>query len=399
MILFGNLLLADDSGRCRIQRGTLRIRDGVIAEVNIGDHPSKFDVGGPDALISPGFIDAHLHLPQFDLIGAHGMPLLQWLAEVTFPSEMKWDDPDYARRMMSRVVGQLLSVGTTGIAAYATVHHAGTIAAMEVATTAGLRGVIGQVLMDREAPDDLCRPASQLLSEAAELQERFPAGARMSAAVTPRFAVSCSDELLAGAGRLARETGATVQTHLAENRDECDYVGHLFGGRSYVDVYERAELLGPRSVLGHGIHLDEVDRATLRRSDSTIAHCPTANSFLRSGTMSRHALRRDDVKLAVGSDIGAGYERSMVRVARAMIEAASTLSDDYPSPAEGWYAITAGNADVLGWTGDGRLSIGSAADLVVIEPTIRWLDGMSDPLSMLMFAWDDRWITQTMLAK
>jgi guanine deaminase len=113
--------------------------------------------------------------------------------------------------------------------------------------------------------------------------------------------------------------------------------------------------------------------------------------------MDRAAMLRDSVTLAIGSDIGAGYERSMIRVARSMIEAASLISSDYPDPATAWYAITAGNADALGWSDVGRLRAGGSADLLVIEPTVPWLDASFDPLAMLMFAWDDRWLKKTML--
>ncbi len=113
--------------------------------------------------------------------------------------------------------------------------------------------------------------------------------------------------------------------------------------------------------------------------------------------MNWSAMTRDDVLLAIGSDIGAGYERSMVRVARAMIEAAAIIGDEIPDAPTAWYAITAGNADSLGWKDAGRLSVGVPADLVVIEPDLPWLESPAEPLSNLMFSWDDRWITQTLL--
>lgn len=397
MILFGNLLLDAGNGSCRTRRGTVRVDDHVIVEVNVGDEPGAYDFGGPDALISPGFIDAHVHLPQFDLIGAHGMDLLHWLTDVTFPSEMKWADTQYARGMTQRVAKKLLACGTTGIAAYATVHHDAAVAAIQAARAAGLRGVIGQVLMDRAAPAELCFDTDRLIDEAAALQSEFPVGGRMAAAVTPRFAIACTGALLAAAGRLAKQTGAIVQTHLAETIAECDRVGELFDGRGYVDVYADAGLLGPTSIMGHGIHLDDADRRSMVRHGGAIAHCPTANSFLRSGIMPRHDHLQGGVKLALGSDVGAGYETSMIRVARAMIEAAAAIGDTFPSAAEGWYSITAGNADVLGWHDAGRLAVGNAADLVVVKPDMPWLGGASDPLARLMFGWDDHWIDATIV--
>ncbi|MFK8112982.1 MAG: amidohydrolase family protein [Rubripirellula sp.] len=397
MILAGQLLIDNGSGKCRLAPGFVRTDGEVIAEVVEGDIPTAPDFGGHQALIAPGFIDAHLHLPQFDMMGAHGMPLLRWLAEVTFPAEMKWASVDYALNMTQRVIDQLVSVGTTGICAYATVHHESAAAAMRLVQQSGMRGVVGQVLMDRNAPDELCVAANQLIEEAEHLCELFPAHQRISAAITPRFAISCSEELLAAAGRLAAEKETMIQSHVAETLNECDVVRELFGGNSYVEVYEQAGLLTERSVFGHGIHLNSRDRRTLRAKGATIAHCPTANSFLRSGAMNRFDLTRDKVQIAIGSDIGAGYERSMVRVARAMIETACAVSDSFPDAATAWHAITAGNADVLGWKDAGRLQAGNAADLLVIEPSIDWQSGSVDPLSMLMFAWDDRWLKQTVL--
>ncbi len=395
MILAGQLLLEASADRCEIRPGWIRIEGDTIQEVVVGEVPSTADLGGPQFLISPGFIDTHLHLPQFDSIGAHGLSLLEWLDRVIFPAEGRWDSADLARGMTRRVLSQCLAHGTTAICAYATVHAEATEAALEEAHSLGFRGVIGQVLMDRNAPQSLCREASELIDQTACLLDRFPPGGRIAAAVTPRFAISCSESLLSAAGTLASQREAVVQTHLAESVAECEWVSELFGGLSYVDVYRQAGLLGPRSILGHGVHLNDVDRTTLATTGSVIAHCPTANAFLLAGTMNRSRLVNDRVALALGSDIGAGFERSMVRVARSMILAAASLGGAQPSAAEAWYAITAGNADRLGWHNAGRLRVETAADLVVIEPTIPWLSSDVDPLAMLMFAWDDRWLHST----
>ena len=396
-IITGQLLLCDQPPTARIEPGWLRIRDGHIDEVVTGEIAKNTDLGSANALISPGFVDTHLHLPQFDMIGAHGLPLLDWLENVTFPSEQKWEDESYAQNMTERVLNQCLSVGTTAVCAYATVHHAAAIAAIETAKKINMRGVIGQVLMDRNAPDYLCRDPKKQIDEAKSTLVAFPPNERLSAAVTPRFAISCTPDLLRDAGVLAVEHDAVVQTHLAETARECDFVRELFDGVNYVNVYKNANLVGPRVVFGHGIHLDQADRRLLSESSAIIAHCPTANSFLRSGTMNRQQLLDDSVRVSLGSDIGAGYERSMVRVGRAMIESASGLGENYPSPAEAWYQITAGNADTMQWADAGRIEKGNPADILIVEPSVPWLDSSIDPLAMLMFCWDDRWLTHTLL--
>ena len=127
-----------------------------------------------------------------------------------------------------------------------------------------------------------------------------------------------------------------------------------------------------------------------------IAHCPTANSFLRSGAMPWREHLEAGVGVTLGSDIGGGYERAMPRVAKAMIETASARGDAYPSAAQAWWQITGGNAAALGWQDVGSLQAGASADLLVIEPDVPWLDHV-DPLAMLLWAWDDRWLKRTVV--
>ena len=394
MLLAGTLLIPDDTGSSRLDRGWVRLDGQRIAETGLGEPPGTPDLGGDDAIVSPGFIDAHAHLPQFDSIGADGMTLLDWLDSVIFPAEARWGDADYAGAMTQRVAHQFLSFGTTGIAAYATVHHEATKAAIQALHQSGMRAITGQVLMDRNAPPELTRPAKQLLDEASKL-----AGVgRVEIAVTPRFAVSCTDELLRGSGELAKKTNAPVQTHLSEMVPEVELVRELFPGISYTEVYERAGLLGPRTVLGHGIYLDDNELRTLAERRSIVAHCPTANDFLRSGAMNRTGHLAAGVRLALGSDVAGGPDRSMVRVARAMLETAKRRADETIPAAACWHQITRGNADALGWTTSGRLEPGADADLVVFTPDIPWLeDDHERCLSRLMYAWDDRWLAATIV--
>ncbi len=314
------------------------------------------------------------------------MPLLEWLQRIVYPAEARWNDPAVARADTESAARRLIAAGTLGVAAYATSNAASAQAAIDTLAAAGLRGIVGQVLMNREAPAELIAPAEQQLHGAAALR---PAG-RITPAITPRFAIACTPELLAGAARLADETGWPVQTHLAETGAECARVRDLFGD-AYLDVYREAGLLRRGAIFAHAIHLDDADRAALAAAGAIVAHCPTANAFLGSGRMDLAAMRAAGVIVALGSDIGAGPDVSMVRVARAMAETALTLGHQPPTPAECFWQITRSNADALGWTDTGRLEPGASADLLVIEPDIDW-HAAPDPLGALLFAWDDRWI-------
>jgi len=425
MKIAGQLMLPDGEGAVRLSPGVVRVEGEAIVEVVEGelDHEALADVdyGGAGVVVCPGLIDAHVHLPQFGIIGAHGLELLDWLSGVTFPAEMAWADAVYAENASRAAIEQLLRAGTTGFAAYATVHRDGALAALKMAEAIGVQAHIGQVLMDQNAPEALCRPGEAQLEEAAALLAQYPAGGRVSAAVTPRFAPTCSMELLEGAGELAADSGALVQTHLAETRAECAWVGELFGGRGYVEVYQDAGLVGPRSVFGHGIYLSDAERQALAEAGAVVAHCPTANSFLMSGRFDQAACADAGLGVALGSDLGAGYERSMVRVARAMLETAGALSIDrasqnatpraesLPTAAQAWWQITAGNAAALGWDRVGELAAGMRADLLVIGPDslghtpeiaalIRGENHGVDALSALMFGWDDRWLRQVFVA-
>lgn len=406
MLIGGTLMLPAPDRTIRFARGTVRIEDRTITAVEETDALTNLDLGSDEHLICPGFIDTHLHLPQFDSIGIDGLELLDWLDRVIFPAETRWEDAEYAGAMTERVLDQLASFGTTSFAAYATVHHEATRRAIDAVKARGIRAMVGQVLMDRNAPTELVRPFRQLIREAKALFD--DAGGRVEVAVTPRFAVSCSGDLLEASGQLRMTTGAPVQTHLAETRRECALIGELFDGMPYTEVYRGSGLLGPRSILGHGIWLDDDDRTMLAESGSIIAHCPTANLFLDAGRHDRAESLAAGVTVTLGSDVAGGPDRSMVRVAQAMIETAKNRGDTPPTASQAWYQITRGNAEALGWGGSGMqaagaetggvgtLMPGTEADLLVIRPTIDW-QHTEDPAGTLLYAWDDRWLDRTII--
>ena len=400
MIITGQLVRPQEERSVSVESGWIKIQDDKIVELRTdGVHPDP-DLGGEDYVILPGFVDCHLHLPQFDVIGLHGLPLLQWLEATVFPAEAKWSDPEYAALATAAAIKQLFSVGTTSFVGFGTVHAEAVNAALSTCESHRIRSRVGVVLMNQQCPAYLARPTDEQLSDAQSIVEEWPDSIDapspvVAASLAPRFAISCSSELMSGAGRIAQGSSVIIQTHLSETEAEVAEVARLHNNcKDYVTVYEKAGLLGPRSLLAHGIWLSESEQACLKGHDAVIAHCPVANSFLRSGTMNRANHLKAGLRVALGSDIGGGYHRSMVRVAQEMISAAAILGNEPTNTAEAWWQITLGNADTLGWTNVGRIELDAEASFVVAKPDITWRN-FPDPLGALLFAWDDRWIDST----
>ena len=243
----------------------------------IDDHTGSF--------IMPGFIDAHVHYPQTQVIGSYGAQLLDWLYNYTFVEEQKFADPAHCARVAAFFLDELFRSGTTTAMVYCTVHPQSVDAFFAAAEARGARMIAGKVMMDRDTPERLRDTAQRGYDESHALIERWRGRGRLDYAITPRFAVTSTQAQLDAAGALAREfPAAYVQTHANENKAEIARVAALFPeARSYIDVYARAGLLGPRSVLGHCIHLQDSEVAQLAESRSVAAFCPTSNLFLGSG--------------------------------------------------------------------------------------------------------------------
>lgn len=259
--------------------------------------------------ILPGLVDLHSHLPQYEAVALDGLPLLPWLETHIFPAELRFQDPALATLAARAYFRDQLALGTTTAAVYCTVHQEATHNAFLEAERCGIRGILGKVMMDRFAPAGLVEDTASSLAQSLELCQTWHGrdGGRLQYAFSPRFAPTCSAELLAGAGRLAAQTAAYVQTHLSENLEELAWVKELFPEcHDYTDVYAKAGLLGPRTLLGHGIHLAPEERAVIRAAGATIVHCPRSNAFLQSGIMPLRRWLEEGLSVGLGTDVGAG---------------------------------------------------------------------------------------------
>ncbi len=351
-------------------------------------------------LILPGFIDTHVHMPQLEVIASFGTELLDWLNTYTYPAETRFADPAFSQAGAALFTDALLAHGTTSAVVFPTVHKVSVDALFSAAQQRGMRVIAGKVLQDRHSPDGLRDDVARAERDCIALIERWHGVDRLAYAVTVRFAPTSTPAQLAMAGALcATDASLYMQTHVAENRAEVQWARELFPeARSYLDVYARAGLLHPRSVLAHGIWLDDADRAALQSSGAQIAHSPSSNLFLGSGLFDWRAAQKANVAVSLASDVGGGTSLSMIR----------TMADAYKVQAlagqrltawQALHAATLGAATALHLADEiGALEVDRLADVCVWDwaagPVAERRVSVARSLHEKAFAWmtmaDDR---------
>ncbi len=324
----------------------------------------------PGTVWMPGFVDAHVHFPQTRVVGRSSGGLLTWLEETVFPEEARFERAAYADEVAAEFCRALIAHGTSTAAVYGSSHPLATSKLFAALDRSNLRAMAGLTLMDRGAPAALCLPAERALLACEALIEQWHGHDedRLRFCVTPRFALSCTPELLRGAAKLAERVGLPIQTHLAETVDEVAAVAAAFPGhRSYLEVYASFGLVGPDTVFGHCIHLDARDWDTLAETGAAVAHCPDSNFFLGSGVMSLADATARGVRVGLGTDVGAGRSFSLRRTCAAAYDAA-LLRGARVGAAEVLWLATVGGARALG-LGEvvGRLESGFSCDLAAHE--------------------------------
>lgn len=363
---------------------------------------------GPDALISAGFLDSHVHYPQTPMIGAFGKQLLDWLETHTFPTEQKFVDKDFARATAKVFLRESLRNGITTSCVYGTVYPQSVEALFEEAEALGLRLITGKVLMDRHAPAALLDTAESGYADSRRLIETWHGRGRLLYAITPRFAITSTPEQLRAAGQLwAEYPDCFMQTHISESLAEIDFVKKLYPDRAnYLDVYDHYGLCGRRAVFGHGIHLDAAELLRMSVSGSALAHCPTSNFFLGSGALDLFKVRQANIRVGLGTDLGAGTSFSILATLNEAYKAAQWHQQALNAPLA-FYLATRGTAEALSLAGQvGSLAPGMEADIVVLNlkstPLIAYRmehsKSLEERLFIQMTLGDDRAIQATYVA-
>lgn len=373
----------------------------------------------PGRILAPGFVDLHVHYPQVDVIGSPADGLLPWLEHYTFPEEIRFGVPEYCAQAATFFIAELLRNGVTTALAFATSHPPSVQALFAQAQVQRLRLITGLCLMDRHAPASLLNQAqggtdaaTQSLLDSEVLIQRWHGVDRLGYAITPRFAPSCTEAQLRGAGELAaRYPEVWVQSHVAENRDEIAWARALFPqSRSYLATYADFGLMRPRAVYAHCIHLDDHDRALMRDTGAAAAVCPTSNLFLGSGFFDYAGADRLGFRYGLASDVGGGTSFSPFHTMLAAYYAGregQTKPGLSLSPQHLWWQHTAGAAAALGLQGVvGNLLPGCEADFVVLNPQATPLlarrtaraTNLSELLFALIVLGDDRVVERTVIS-
>lgn len=381
--------------RADVDAGVL-VRDGVLVArgpyaVLARHHPDETSVT-LDGLLLPGFVDTHVHFPQVRVIGGLGMPLLEWLERCALPEEARLADVGYARTVAAEFVSGLLDAGTTSALVFGA-HFAPAVDELfGAAARAGLRITAGLVVADQLLREELHTTPARALAESLTLAGRWHDVDRARYAVTPRFSLSSTEQLLAAcAETLALVEGAFLTSHVNENPLEVQAVRELFGVEHYCDTYDRGGLLGPRTVLAHNVHAADAELALLAERGTVVAHCPTSNASLGSGLfpMARHLAH--GVRVALGSDVGGGTGFSLVKEGLQAYFLQQLLGPDgVPlSPAHLLYLATTAGAEALDLP-VGHLSVGRPFDAQHLLPR---------PGSTLDVAWTHARDADDVLAK
>ena len=363
---------------------------------------------GRDALIMPGFIDCHVHYPQTQIIGSYGRQLLDWLTKYTFVAEQQFAEPAHAEAVAAGYLKENLRNGITTACVYCTVHPHSADRLFAAAERLDMRLLAGKVMMDRNAPAALTDTAQGSYDESKALIGKWHGRGRLGYAITPRYPGSSTPDQLALAGALRAEfPDCHLQSHLSENRREIAWMAELFPARkNYLDIFDHYGLLGPRTIYGHGIHLDDGELQRMAATGSAIAHCPTSNLFLGSGCFDMARTTKAGVRVGLATDLGAGTTFSVLGTLGEAYKVGQ-LGGQALSPWQAFYLATRGSARAL-YLDDriGSIAEGMEADLVVLDlrstPIIdfrmRHASDLAEALFIQMTMGDDRAVQATYVA-
>lgn len=375
-------------------------QNGIITEIGSKSHPEATGNGKcNDYLIIPGLIDLHSHIPQLPGIAKNSDELIPWLKNHIFPLEVKFDNPDYVELVAKMFFTQALQFGTTCIVAYSSVHKEATDIAFEVAKEVGIRAFIGKTMMDMDMNK---YPAplpnwKENIRDSVELANKWhnSNNGLLKYIFAPRFAASCSMKLLQKTAEVANSDGFYIQTHLAENRSEINYIKSLFPKvATNTHIFKKNNLLTEKTLFAHCLHLTQIELKIIEEANSKIIHCPTSNIFLQSGFMPYRRYKDHQIQIGLGTDVAGGFSLSLFNEMRSAIETSKIvnyLNPNHNKPIltgeEVFWDSTIGAAKILNLDDCiGNFEVGKEADFVLLKlnPEFKFYLEKEDAENILM---------------
>ena len=363
-----------------------------------------------DRLIMPGFIDTHIHFPQYRMLAASAKDLLDWLNRFAFPEEMHCSQPDYAKHAATIFVQRLFEHGTTAALAFSSVHLQATDCLFAAAYKYNMALISGKTLMDRGAPPTLLDTPQSAQIDSIDLYNNWHGRGRLKYAITPRFAITSSEQQLAVCRELMQDLpAALLHTHLSESKSEIEMVASLFpNDNDYLSVYNRFGLVTEKSLFAHAIHLSDNEYQMLHEAKSAVIHCPISNSFLGSDMMRKTALDNilRPISHGIATDVGGGSSFSMLHIMAEAYKVQMQLGNRL-SAFDLFHWVTRANAKILKLDNEiGSIDIGKWADIVVLDylatPVLASRDEISENIEDRLFALallgDDRAVSATYVA-
>ncbi len=363
-----NIEVIDDAGI--VTQGKIILDYGIFSDLKV-KYPTAKILDFSHLVFTPGFIDLHTHIPQYPAIGLGKGELLPWLQNHIFPLEQKFVDYDYALSLSEVFFNKAISLGTTTLSAYSSIHKSGTIAAIDAGLKSGINLYIGKVMMDM-GDSDYKHSLDKNISETYDVIDYINKldCEQLHYVVTPRYAGSCSIDLLKESANIAKENNLLIQTHLSENTDELNYIASIHPEyKSYTEIYQSSGILGTNSLLAHCIYLSDTELSILKESGSNIVHCPSSNRYLMSGRMNFEKYSSMGLRIGLGTDVAAGYNLSLINEMRESIETSGDLklfsdSNNLLPTERIFYSATLGAAEILKNSDIGIIAKGRRADLV-----------------------------------
>ncbi|WP_058484960.1 amidohydrolase family protein [Defluviitalea phaphyphila] len=326
-----------------------------------------------DAIIIPSFVDLHVHAPQYLQQGVGlDLELIDWLNKYTFENEMKFVNENYAKKIYSAFVKDLYDNGTLRSCIFGTIHNNSNQILIEEIKKRKISAFVGKVNMDQNAPENLLQTTDDSLKETIEFIDNNSKEDLIKPIITPRFAPSCSLDLLKKLGDLSVKKKIPVQTHLSENKDEVKWVKSLFpSNKNYSDVYLKNQLYGmEKTIMAHAIYLEEEEIKMAKNKNVYLVHCPDANINLSSGIMPVTKYLDMGIQVGLGSDVGAGHMISMTNTIKSAIQSSKIRhifnnNERILTESEAFYLATKLNGSFFGKTGS--FEKGYLFDAIVID--------------------------------